>query len=82
MVLKKLIKINPTTNSYSLMGVINKFVKFLDQISSKKDIVNPNCPLNKTSHNTTADNITFKTPQVFKEEVDIRKFVKNPQKRI
>ncbi len=41
MVLKKLIKIKPITNSYSLIGEMKRFVKFLDQISSRKDIVNP-----------------------------------------
>ena len=60
-VLNALIIIRLETSSYSLSGVINKLVKFLDHISSKKDIVKPNCPLNKTSQRTTADKIILNT---------------------
>ena len=41
-VLKELIIMRPKTNSYSLIGEIKRLVRFLDQISSRKDIVNPN----------------------------------------
>ena len=56
--------------------------KFLDHNSSKNDIDNPSCPLNKTSHKTTADKIIFKAFQTPKELLLIKKFVKNPQNKI
>jgi len=66
----------------SYNGVMNKFGKFLDHNSSKKDIVKPSCPLNKTSHKTTAERIMFKALQIPKLSLDIKKLVKYPQKRI
>ena len=81
-VLKKLINIKAIINSKSLKGVMNKFVKFLDQISSKNDIVRPSCPLNKTSHKTTADNIMLRALHDPKLLFEIRKLVKNPQNKI
>ena len=48
-VLIKAVKINDTIISFSLRGAINKFVKFLLQISSKKSMLNPMLVLNKKS---------------------------------
>ena len=81
-VLIKLIKIKLKTISYDLIGVINKFDKFLDHNSSRKDIVSPNCPLKRVSHKITADKITFKTPSSLKVLLEIRKLVKYPQNNI
>ncbi len=55
-VLTKDVNIKPKTISEFLMGVINKWHKFLDQISSKNVIDKPNCPLKSISHNITAVN--------------------------
>ena len=81
-VLIKLIKIKLITNSNSLIGEIKRFVRFLDHISSRKDIVRPNCPLNNISHSTTADKIILRTPNPLYESFEIKKFVKNPQNKI
>ena len=79
----ELIIIKLNTNSYSLNGVINKLGRFLDHISSKKVIVKPNCPLNKTSHNITADKIILRTPMKGVELFSIRKLLKKtPEKNL
>ena len=64
------------------IGEIKRFVKFLDHISSRKDIVRPNCPLNKMSHSTTADRIILSIPKPVYELFEIKKFVKKPQNKI
>ena len=61
---------------------VKRFVKFLDHISSRKDIVRPNCPLNKISQSTTADKIIFNIPNPLYVLLEIKKFVKKPQNKI
>ncbi len=78
----KLIKIKLIMSSNSLIGEIKRFVKFLDHISSRKDIVRPNCPLNKMSHSTTADRIILSIPKPVYELFEIKKFVKKPHNKI
>ena len=75
-------KIKLITSSNSLMGDIKRLVKFLDHISSRKDIVRPNCPLNKISQSITADKIIFNIPKPLYELFEIKKFVKKPQNKI
>ena len=52
-VLIKLIVIRDKTISNGFNGLTNNCPRFLDQISSRKDIEKPNWLLNKTSHNKT-----------------------------
>tara|TARA_Y100000590_G_scaffold56533_1_gene59307 strand:+ start:231 stop:593 length:363 start_codon:yes stop_codon:yes gene_type:complete len=52
------VKINETIISPIFIGAINKFVKFLLQISSKNSMLNPMLVLNKKSYKIAQVNIT------------------------
>ena len=54
----KAVKINEIIISLIFIGAINKFVKFLLHISSKKSILNPILVLNKKSYRIEHDKIT------------------------
>ena len=54
----KAVKINEIIISLIFIGAINKFVKFLLHISSKKSILNPILVLNKKSYRIAHDKIT------------------------
>jgi hypothetical protein len=58
----KAVKTSDTIISLIFIGAINKLVKFLLQISSKNNILNPMLVLNKKSYRIAQDSITPTAP--------------------
>ena len=61
-VLKIAVNVRAAIISLSFIGAINKFVKFLLQISSKNSILNPILVLNKKSYRIAQESMTPTAP--------------------